>query len=211
MKHLLSLLLGLTACASPNQNGSGSNFTPLYVYGDSISAGGGVGDGYPDIIAAQMGWYEINKSIGGTEMDSPNQYNLFLWDCCTTQRMENGAKVMFSPGVNDSNNVNTPGYITIYTNDLTTLLQNISTRSVTVYIGTPIHHCNEAKWGVNATSVDVFAAINRQVVASVAAPNVILVEYNQNFVPTVDNTIDCLHPNISGYTQMAQIFDQQIQ
>lgn len=211
MKYLLLICLWLTmvGCGSSSGQYTSAPFIPLYVYGDSISAGGGIGDGYPDIIAKERGWYEINKSIGGTEMDSPNQYNLFLWDCCSTKRMEDGAKVMFTPGVNDSNNVNTPGYIATYTNDLTFLLQNIAQRNATVYIGTPTHHCNEAMWGANASGVDVFAAINRQVVANISASNIILIEYNQNFVPTTSNTIDCLHPNIQGYTEMAQIFEQE--
>lgn len=201
MKKLLVLTFLLAACGQQ----ANTTITPLYVYGDSISAGGTYGYTYTDIIAAANGWFEVNKSIGGTELTSPNQYSLIWWDSVISNRWEPNAVVMFTPGVNDSGlNGSDPAYLATYTTDMNKIMTYITTKGVKAYIGTPTTHCNEAHWGVNAEAP--YADINTQAVISSNNPNIILVDYYSKFVPTTDNTVDCLHPNILGYQQMAQIY-----
>jgi hypothetical protein len=211
MKYLLlSLLLGLTACGS-----SGSNpvtpFIPFYVYGDSIDKGGGIGDSYADIISLAFNWYEINYAIGGTELTDKNQYPSIIYDCCSAFRWTPGSFVFIKPGVNDAGiNGTDPTYEATYLADLITILQDVEvyTPGVTLFLGTPTEHCNTTVLGDN-TTVDIYAQLNRQAFQTVGAPNVRLIEFTKTFIPTTDNTIDCLHPNVTGYTQMAQIFYQQ--
>jgi hypothetical protein len=211
MKNLLLIsVLFLMACGSSSGNNQATGQTSLYGYGDSISAGGGWGDSYLDIISLAKGWFEINKSIGGTEMTDKNQMPLIMYDCCSANRWQDNDVVFYSPGVNDSSiNGLDQTYMTSYLNSLITFLTTQKNYSVKIYIGTPTHNCNEANSSPNST-IDAYAALNRQAVKTANAPNVTLIDYNANFIPTAGNTIDCLHPNVTGYTQMAAYFLSQV-
>jgi hypothetical protein len=196
-KLFLILFLSMTGCGSGSTNTSLS----LFVYGDSISAGG-----YPAMIAAQNGWALHNQSIGGTEIISQNQFPLIEQDI-VNNTWPKGSIVFFAPGVNDGIlNGSDSAYQSTYLSDITKILQDIELQPVIAYIGTPTHNCNEFR--VANSIIDQYAGLTKQAVLSINAPNIILVDYNAKFIPTVDSTYDCYHPNNQGNLDMMQIFTQ---
>lgn len=209
-KVLALLVLVLIGCSTQN-----TGVRPIYVYGDSIDKGGIPGDSYGDIISSQFGWYEVNLAIGGTELTSPNQYPSIMYDCCAAGMWAQNSFVFYKPGVNDSGiNGNDPAYEATYLGDLINMIQYVAkyTPTVTFFLGTPTQHCQTGPLTLgDNTNVDLYAALNRQAVQTVNAPNVKLIEFNQTWAPTTNNTIDCLHPNVQGYTELANIFLAQTQ
>ena len=211
MRYLtLIASLVLMACGSTNTI---DIQTPMYVYGDSISAGLSMPN-YVDDIAATMNLFVVNKAIGGTYMTSPNQYMFIVWDWGNAWQA--GSYVIFGPGHNDATVMDIDGtnttYQELYAQDLTTIVQDMSGKPIHGFISTPIFTCdtgsnNSAQ--ANA-AIAIYAQINRDVVAKVNASNVTLIDFNMKFTPTMDTTIDCTHPSVLGNQQMAQIFFQSI-
>lgn len=197
MKLLLFSLLLLTACTSPT-----NQIKPLYVYGDSISAGLDHPTNYQS-IANKMGWFLVNKSIGTTSMASLNQYQLIMYD---SNLWEPNAVIMLSPGLNDAIlNGADPTYESNYYGWMKGIIGVIHQRGLVGYIGTPNSNCDEARFIANSITAQ-YAQVNRDLVQQINDPNIKLIDYNKGFVPDWGNTLDCIHPNKLGYAQMTDYF-----
>lgn len=200
MKYQLILIsLLLTSCGK-----NGDTRTRLYVYGDSISAGLDH-PSWPELIATNYNYALVNHSVGGTAIEWSNQAPLML-----TESFIPGSVIAFSPGVNDAVLFQQdPTHIQLFKDYIHQVVTRLATLPVRAYIGTPIQHAtySDSHFGPNA-DVNAYATIIRDELATTNANNVTLVEFNTCFIPTVNNTLDGLHPNAIGYNDMYNCFKE---
>jgi lysophospholipase L1-like esterase len=199
---LVLLLLTLTHCGV---NGTGV-LSPvngrLLVYGDSISqAFESTSPGYAVLVSASLSTTLVNNSIGGTSLFSANQYPALM-----QAQLDSHDTIMFAPGVNDAILYGSDStYPARYQDGLRQVLYRIHSLHIHAYIGTPNRTCDEQRF-VSNKIVDVFANINRQLVAELRDSNIQLIDYNARFNPSWENTIDCYHPNQQGYREMFKVW-----
>jgi lysophospholipase L1-like esterase len=198
---VLTLTLMLISCGKKPD--SQTNPVYLYAYGDSISYGL-VHPNYVESVAQSHSAVLFQKSIGGTEMTDRNQHdtiisdNFYFWS-------KQDTVVLFAPGLNDAIlNHADPTYMALYEKNLVELVNWMHWSQRKAFIGTPNHVCDETRFVTNSI-VDQYADINRRVVKQINDPNIVLVDYNAEFTPSIANTLDCGHPNELGNSQMARI------
>lgn len=216
MKYLLVLIL-ITGCAKPKETAQ----TNIYTYGDSITFGLSH-PSWPEAVASQWGKNLIQNSHGGTSLFDKNaggeetQYAMVM----NAKPWEATATILWAPGENDAIlHQADAAYLAQYRQGLLECLTKIHLAKVKAYIGTPNHNSDEPRFGLNSV-VDQYAQINRDLIAQLNDPNIVLIDFTPNFQPTFDQsleyyarmntttgtTLDGIHPNVYGYSLMTQFF-----
>jgi hypothetical protein len=200
---------GLSGCTSVEEKALSAQFSnhnckpkdgrKLYVYGDSVSHGWDV-PSYPGIVACRLGLELVNASIGGTSIESNNQYPKIMGDS-----WESDAVVMFAPGVNDAILYDLdPVHLALYELSLVNILNKALVSGNLFILGTAVNSCDEERFEPNSTK-QVYADLNRKLHAAAGSDRIHLADYGALFAPSRSNTHDCLHPNPTGNYELAEI------
>jgi lysophospholipase L1-like esterase len=200
------LLAGCGKPVTPPAECAPSNGHALYVFGDSITYSLD-GNSYANMMGCAKGYKIVNMAVGGTSIEFGNQYAMIM---AHQRNWIEGDVVVFSPGENDAVLYSQDAaHVADYTSKVTDIVTMMATKKVQVYFGTPNYSCHEARFGSN-TDRDVYAQISRDVIASQGAANIHLVDFTQKFLPTAENTYDCLHPNGAGNKAMELILEAEM-
>lgn len=198
LKRLILLSLLLAGCG---QNASISQGPRILAYGDSVTYGAFTNHvSYVNNIASKLDIPFQNKAVSGTAMMSPNQYPLMMSDIWYKTDI-----IIFTPGANDSSLSTNQDYLNEYASALQGIVQKAISIGSTLYIGTPLTPLNDSA-GWSAPAVEVFANLNRQAVTNANNSNVVLIDFNLEYIPSTQDDADTYHPNSLGYDQMTQIF-----
>lgn len=198
---IITAVLILGSIQGCGQNSSLKEEPSIFAYGDSVTYGAFTYNvSYVNDVANILNKPFVNKAVSGTGIESSNQYPLIMNEVWPVNSI-----VIFTPGANDSSEANNQDYINQYTQDLNDILTKASKLPITFYLGTPVTPLNNSQ-GWSASDIEVFAQINRNAVAQVNSSNIVLVDFNSEYVPTSETDADTYHPNALGYNQMTQIF-----
>ena len=206
MKKLLLIpaLLLATACATNE-----GTATYVYTYGSSITAGM-VHPNYAEQFAQAVGLtFPIEKAYGATSLfqgnaqGAPDQYNTIMGDTWSSRSI-----VLWDAGINDAIiNGDDAAYEAKFTQGVQDVINHFEKSGVKVFVATPNHNCNEARFGTNEL-MDKYGAIVKKLVSEKNNANIVLVDFGDEFNPTTSNTVDCIHPNVEGYKQMASVLQE---
>lgn len=206
---MIVFMMAVTAaCGSCGKAPENPEFNgTMYAYGSSISVGFDDESPYVKLIAKKMKFKFINHAYGGSSLldkapsGAPSQY-----DVISNEHWDVDDVVHWDIGINDAIlHGGDAQYLSKFESNLMELLYKIQASSVIAYIGTPVHNCNEPRFANNSDE-DKYGAIAKRLVYGLKNPRIKIVDYSYGFIPTEDNTRDCLHPNQTGHGQMADFF-----
>lgn len=211
-KLIVIFAIGFVSCGKMPNTSRAPLSGYVYQYGSSISVGFYGTSNYGSFIADRLNRNFVQKAHGGTSLlDRNAQGDLSQSETITPDigTWDPDGVILWDTGINDAIvHGEDAVYQASYNTELRRLLQAFHDNKMKAYISTPNHNCNEMRFGTNAIE-DEYGAITKQAVSDLADPKIQLVDYSIGFVPVVNNTRDCIHPNFQGYLQMTDYFFAQ--